>query len=236
MKVRRIIILVLVLLLIIGLEVFLMDRLSKRDTATASAPTAEPEMTQAPDAPAVPQAPVNTPYVPGVTSPPAPPTVTQGPEPTWAPEPTQAPTEPPTPPPTEPPTPLPTDPPPPSDVTTGSGSFSSDTGTALNLNVDWTAVDHGDGTATVSITGSVVSYDLDVGSTSVDISFGGYSASCGGNSLSVGSGGFTVSRLFSTSMTVASDTEGTMTVSWYYNGTYSEVSLPTITASGYVYT
>ena len=230
MNLRRIIILVVVLLLIIGLEVFLMDRLSRPDTPSAAEPTAEPEITQAPDAaPTVPQAPVNTPYEPGVTSPPAPPVITQAPS-------TPAPTSPPTAPPTDPPTPAPTDPPPPSDVTTGSGSFSSDTGTALNLSVDWTAVDHGDGTVTVSVTGSVISYELDVGSAGVTVSFGGYSTSCSGNSLSVGSGGFTVSRLFSTSLTVPSDTEGTMTVTWNYNGTYSEVSLPTITASGYVYT
>ena len=236
MNLRRIIILVVVLLLIIGLEVFLMDRLSRPDTTTAAAPTAEPEITQAPaTGPVTGQEPVVTPYEPGVTSPPMPATVTYAPV-TQAPEEEVPATNPPTPDPTDPPTPAPTEPPPPVDVTTGSGSFSSDTGTALNLEVDWTAVDHGDGTATVSIYGSVISYSLDAGSAGVDISFGGYSAYCTGNSISVGDDGFTVSTLFSTSMTVASDTEGTMTVTWDFNGTYSDVSLSGITASGYVYT
>lgn len=232
MKVRRIVILVVVLLLIIGFEVFLMNRLSRPDTASVPEPTAEPEATQEPVAPVVPQ-PVQTDNTPGSTSPPAPPVVNL-PTATQAPAATAAPTNAPTPAPTEAPTPAPTAPP--SDVTTGSGGFSSDTGTSLNLSVDWTAVDHGDGTATVTITGSVVSYELHVMAQSVSISFGGYSASCTGSSIDYSGGGMSVSHLFSTSMTVPSGTEGNMSVTWNYNGVYNEIPLSSVTASGYAYT
>ncbi len=69
----------------------------------------------------------------------------------------------------------------------------------------------------------------------MSISFAGYSASCTSNNIDVSSGP-AVSSLFSTSLTVPTGTAGTMDVVWNYNGEYSGVSLPTVTASDYVFT
>lgn len=137
------------------------------------------------------------------------------------------------------PTAKPTDPPPPTDppgTSIGSGSFSSNTGTNLNMSVSWEAREQGGGKCRVYITGTVNSYSLQVASHPISISFGGYSTSTMGKSLNVPSGSMTSSGLFSTYIDVPSGTTGTMTVSWHYNGEYSDVKIDDVTASGSVYT
>ena len=124
---------------------------------------------------------------------------------------------------------------------TASNSFSSDTGTGVNMAVSWTATDMGNGTTRLTINGTVNSYSLQVMSQPVSISFSGYAKSLMGNSIDVSNNGsISSSTLFSTTMDVATGTSGTMNVVWSYNGTYgtgdNQVSLPTITASDYVYT
>lgn len=104
------------------------------------------------------------------------------------------------------------------------------------MNVSWSAVDLGDGTSQITITGSVSSYSLHVMALPVSISFGNYSASVTGSSIDVNDETLTSSGLFSTTMIVSSNMTETMTVTWQYNGKYSEVSLSEIIASGTVTT
>ena len=237
MKKQRIAILVIVLALIVIAEVLLMNRCTgepasaPRPTATA-VPTEEPAET-APTAP-----PVTTSTLrPGFTSPPnsAGGGSSNNTSPTRAPSATEPPARTQAPEPTAPPTAPPTEPPPAGQVT-ASNSFSSNTGVGLNMNVSWTATDMGNGTTRLTITGTVNSYELNVMSLPVSISFSGYSASLMGSSINAGSGGMQSNNLFTTSMDVASGTAGTMTVTWNFNGEYSSTPISTITASDFVYT
>lgn len=145
------------------------------------------------------------------------------PDPTQPPAPTAAPTQP----------PPPTDPP---GTTLGSGSFSSNTGVGLNLSVGWEAKDQGNGTCRVYINGTINSYSLNVASHPVSISLGGYSTSVMGKGLNVPEGGLQSNSLFSTYIDVPSGTSGTMSVSWRFGGTYSDVEIMDVVASGDVYT
>lgn len=245
MRLQRIVLLLLVLLLVIGLEVTLMSRCSSDETdgpghAVTVTPSAPPATNEPNTTPTVPPIVVNTPQ-PGFTSPPLstaiptrPPTQPPAPTspPTQRPTPTSAPTQPP---PTQPPAPTV----PPASVT-ASGSFSSDTGAGINMAISWQAVDQGNGTTRLRITGTVNSWSLQVMSQPISISFSGYSKSLMGSSVNYSGGSMASNSLFSTEMDVATGTSGTMTVTWSYNGTYgsgdNQVTLPTITASDYVYT
>lgn len=246
MRMQRILLLLLVLLLVIGLEVVLMSRCSREEPAGPGGAIATPtpgmtQTTETPDdtAPTVPPIVVNTP-VPGFTSPPlttVPPTrpPTQPPAATQRPAPTN--------PPTQAPTAAPTNPPPPTvppASVTASGSFSSDTGAGINMTISWQAVDQGNGTTRLRITGTVNSWSLQVMSQPVSISFSGYSKSLMGGSINYSGSAMGSNSLFTTDLDVATGTSGTMTVTWSYNGTYgsgdNQVSLPSISASDYVYT
>ncbi|MCD8086984.1 MAG: hypothetical protein LUE22_00145, partial [Oscillospiraceae bacterium] len=152
--------------------------------------------------------------------------------PTASPSPSPTPTASPSPTPTAEPTEAPTA----AGTLTAEGSFSSNTGTSLNMGVSWRAVDNGDGTTTITVSGTVTSYSLSIMSSTATVSFAGYSTSCSTNSISVESSNMTVNSLFSTSLTVPSGTTGDMSVTWNFNGTYDDVSLSTITATDYVYT
>lgn len=171
------------------------------------------------------------------------PVITQAPPPTQAPvteapAPTQAPVTPEpvpvTPEPTATPIPASTMPPVTAAPTAGSGSFSSDTGTHLNLLVDWRTEDLGNGNTRVYVDGKVQSYSLNVTGTSVNISFGGRSTTASGSPIDLGDVQLTETALFSATLDVPGGTVGTMTVEWAYKGSYSGVSLPTITATGQV--
>lgn len=238
MKLQRVIVLLLVLALVIGLEVVLMTKCS--GGPETAEPTQTPAATEPAEATAAPtQPPAVTTPVPGYTSPPAPAAPNSGNNntgtstPTQAPAPTQAPTQ--APPPTQAPTQAP-----PAGTVTASNSFSSDTGTGVNMTISWTATDMGNGTTRLTINGTVSSYSLQVMSQPVSISFSGYAKSLMGNSIDVSNNSISTNSLFSTTMDVATGTSGTMNVVWSYNGTYgsgeNQVSLPTITASDYVYT
>lgn len=220
--------------IMIAIVVVLALLLSRCGRADDSADT--PEATATPSSSAVevvtPEAEATATPVPSVS-----PTANVTPAPAATTAATTAPTA--TPSPTPSPTPTPTAAPTPTPIVgtlTAQGSFSSDTGTSLNMAVNWSAVDNGDGTTTISLSGTVTSYSLSVMANSVSISFAGYSASTTAQSISVESSTYTISNLFSTSLTVPSGTAGDMTVTWNYNGTYSDVTLDTITATDYVYT
>ncbi len=237
MKVKRIALLLVVLALVIALEVALMHSCT-RDDAAAN-PTAAPEPTAEPATETPTPLATNIPEAPGFTSPPggggstAPtrPPATNAPAPTQAPA-TQAPTDPPEPPPVA--TNIPPD-----QVggTLSGGSFASNTGTGLNMNVSWSALNQGNGTARITVTGTVNSYALNVSALPVTITYGSYSTTVMGKSIQVtSSASISSNTLFTATLDVPADSADTMTVAWHYNGTYSEVALDDITASGYVYT
>ena len=226
-------VLLFILALIVVLEAALIARCSREDAA-APEPTA-PVESMAPRPAITPiiepeRTPAQTPPTPETSEMPSP---TPDPTPTPTPAPTAVPTQAPTPAPTAEPTPTPLAQ---NDTLTAAGSFSSDTGTALNMGISWSAVDHGDGTTTISVSGTVTSFTLQLAPTSITISYEGNSVSVVGNSITVDSIGYVTNNLFSTSMTVPSGTAGTMSVSWNYNGTYGDTELGTITASDFVYT
>lgn len=227
MKRALMIVLVIVLLAIIGLEVYILFFSPDRTVqSSANMPavfvtqspvmTMPPTPTQAPPATAAPTQPPATP-VPAPTQPPA----------TPAPAPTQAPPATATPTPTA--TPAPTAPP------VSNGSISSNTGTGLNLYVSWRTEDLGNGTTRVYVDGSVSSYSLYVGGTTADISLGGVSTTASCSAITVEDTTTAVTTgLFSTHLDVPRGTSGTLSVTWNFRGSYSGVSLPTVNASGSV--
>ncbi len=253
MKLQRAIILMLVLSLTVGAEAMLMSHLTGRSTAELTPPAATPVPSAVAETTPTPGVSTPAATLPGFTSPPASRTSTTRTTTTNNTTNTTSNNDyddsdndysyddddddyyyqeevPATAPPTEPPS-------------SGVGSilasdgFSSDTGVGLNLNVSWQAVDLGGGRARISVSGSVSSYALAVMSLPVTISFGGYSTTVTGNSIDISSGaGLTTSSLFSTSFDVDAGSAGDMTVTWSYGGVYSQVELPEIVASGYVYT
>lgn len=227
MKRIGVVVLAVVLVLVVGAEIFLFARLkgcaAEREAADGIQGTSGGnEAVVAESAQITPEPP---PAVVEITPVPMP---TQAPvTPTPVPIPTQIPV---TPTPVPPPTAVPT----PTAAPAASGSFASDTGTALNMTVDWTAEDLGNGTARVHVTGRISSYSLDVGSTYVAVAFGGQSVSCSVESILIGNDDYTETDLFSTTLDVPRGTVGTMTADWSFNGSYSGVPLPSIMASGTV--
>lgn len=116
-----------------------------------------------------------------------------------------------------------------------SGSFSSDTGTALNLLVHWTA--YSDGVSTVlDVSASVSSYTLAAGTI-----YNGVTLTAGGESYTFDSPAIdyrgeeqTIIPLGSHSFTLPEGSAGSISVGavWNYRGTYSEQEFESITASG----
>lgn len=240
MKKAGIVALVVVLVLVIGAELFLFTRLKgcvaeqvasngtqsgtaavmpEQNVSGQSAPVAESVQMTAPP-PEQPPAIVVT-DVPVPTLAPATPVPTLPPEPA----PTLVPAT---------PTPVPTAAPTPTAVPSSTGSFSSATGTALDMTVDWSTEDLGTGTTRVYVTGRIGSYSLNVMSTSVTVTLAGQSTTCPVGAILIAEGNYTVTDLFSASLDVPSGAVGTMTVDWAFNGSYSGVDLPHITAQGTV--
>lgn len=224
---RRLIILFIILILIILVEVLMLRRCTFEPEIVDTQPQATISPTTVPATPDPSATPVPT-QIPATPAPTAPPVVY---------EPTQAPA-------TPTPSPNPTDTPAP--TTTPSygmeisrGSFSSSTGTAMNMNVSWVAYDDGNGNAVISLTGTVTSYSLRLTGLydAVTLELDGYSTTCNTQSIHLEDGvGQTTSPLFYTKLTVPLGTCADMTATWNYGGSYGGVDLPTVTASGYVYT
>lgn len=224
MQKHRLLAIFVILILIILVEV-LMLRSCNTDSDLS---TGTPQMTSSPTT------------VPATSVPTESPAPTQLPAtsaPTLTPVPTEAPATPqPTPDPTATPAPTPT---PSYGMEISRGSFSSSTGTAMNMSVNWVAYDDGSGNAVIALTGTVTSYSLQLTSLydAVTLELAGYSATCNTQSIYLeDSVGQTTSPLFYTKLTVPLGTCADMTVTWKYGGSYSGVDLPTITATGYVYT
>lgn len=230
MKSKRFIVILLILLVVVALEVLLLTRCgSEEKLPEPPVMTPSPTTVISTPAPAATIAP--TPII-LMTPPPTLPPVTQAP--VTAPDPTPDPTPEPTPKPTATPAPtaLPS-----YGTYLNSGSFSSDTGTKLNMHIDWTAYDDGNGNAVIAVTGSISSYSLYLASIydGATITLDGHSTTSTTRAINQDdSAGLSTNPIFLTTLTVPLGTSGDMTVSWRYGGTYSGVSLPTIEATGFV--
>lgn len=226
MQKRRLIAVFVILILIIVVEALMLRSCSG---SKADIPANEPQMTASPTTAPITPAPTETP-VP--TQSPATPAPTQAPvisEPTPAPATA-------TPKPTDTPAPTAT---PSYGMEISRGSFSSSTGTSMNMTVNWVAYDDGNGNAVISLTGTVTSYSLQVMGLydAVTLEMGDYSTTCNTEGIYLDSGvGQTTSPLFYTKITVPLGTCADMTATWKYGGSYSGVDLPTVTATGYIYT
>ena len=153
---------------------------------------------------------------------------------TPAPAASSAPTAPPTPEPTPEPTPAPTPEPTPAPAD-AEGSFSSNSGTGLNLRVDWHSYTAADGTRKLKADVSIVSYSIFCSAQykSITLKIGGNSWSADNPGVSYDGKDQIITPV--ASFTVDIPAGGTAaTVEWYYGGTYSGKSLDVITASGTV--
>lgn len=160
-----------------------------------------------------------------------PPSPSPEPEPEETPEPTPEPTPSPTPEPTE--TPEPTPEPFPVD---SSGSFSSDTGTALNLLVDWSAYTDESGNRKLAVTLSAMHYAL-----RLDESFQALALTVNGQSLSAdcpaieyNDGDLQITPLYTFTLDAPSGSAEIQAV-WHFKGSYSGQEIEQITASGTAY-
>jgi hypothetical protein len=227
MKKGRLVLIFAILIAIIGLEVSLLARCSRSSSEeTASQGLMTPSPTHVIVTPAPTATPAPSPTAGPATTAPAP---TASPAPTATPEPTPSPT------PTD--TALPTATPSYGTIV-AQGSFASDTGTAMNMNVSWVAYDAGDGNAVVAVTGTISSYSLQVTTiyNGATVDFAGYSAVSNTSPIQIQENNYTVSPLFYTTVTVPLGTAGDMSVSWRFGGSYGGTALDSVTASGYVYT
>ena len=173
-----------------------------------STPTDTPEPTELPD------------FTPAPTA-----------TPTQMPPVTPSPTSAPTPSPTPTPTPVPTLPPVLADA---SGSFRSDTGTELNLRVDWKLYSEG-GEQKLRVELYALSYSLYtaplMGALTLNVDGRTYTADS--PAIAYDGNGQVSTHLGTFSVDAPAGAAG-VTVTWHYGGSYSGVALEDITASGTV--
>ncbi len=138
----------------------------------------------------------------------------------------------PTPEPTPVPTPEPTPTPPPADA---EGSFSSDTGTGLNLRVDWRTYTAADGTRKLTADVSVVSYSIFASAQYQSITLKLGEKSWSADFAGVQYDGKDQIKTPAASFTVDAPAPGTQAaVEWAYGGTYSGKELKIISARGVI--
>ena len=160
------------------------------------------------------------------------PTPTPTPTPTATPTPEPTPTPAPTPTPT--PTPEPTPTPPPVPVNLGSGSFRSDTGTALNLLVNWSAESIDADSAQLTVNIELESYSLFTSALpgSITLTVGGTAYSLGSPAVNYDGTAMIHTVLASQNLTVARGSSVDIAVDWYYRGSYGGTPLDVISAAG----
>lgn len=204
----------------------------------------EPEPTTAPPVEIVTEAPAptDTPAPAAPTTAPAPtaapaptpkPTPAPTPKPTAAPTPTPAPTPAPTPTPEPTPTPAPV----PAGLSLGSGSFRSNTGVALNLIADWSAVTTDGNKAVVTVSVSCESHSASFSAHSVHLMLGEQTASLTQPAISVEENVRTLTPFGSASFTVDLPENGSVTiplaVEWQCGGiTYTGTTFDVIECGG----
>ena len=147
-----------------------------------------------------------------------------------------------TPTPTATPTPTPTPTPEPPDdpdgssnygQALGSGSFSSASGTSMDLVVSWSATGTGDAAA-LAVNVAVRCYSIHCGALwdSLTITVGGQSHTYSTPTLSYDGGAPTTLALGSVTVNVPDGSTQSISVSWNFKGTYGETDLEYLTAYG----
>ncbi len=114
-----------------------------------------------------------------------------------------------------------------------SGSFASQTGTSLNLLVMWEAAADAFGQKTLNVRVCTTSYSLYSGAlaNAVELTVNGMTYCATPNAVNYGGNSIATNVLASFSIPNAAS-PASITAVWHFNGTYSNVSMPTITASG----
>ena len=114
-----------------------------------------------------------------------------------------------------------------------SGSFASNTGTQLNILVNWSVQGDAYGQKTLYVDVSASSYSLYVTGGGVELNVNGMVYAATSPSIQYGGNSMVVNRL--ASFTVP-NVSGALNVSavWHFNGTYSGVSIGDIRAGGTV--
>ena len=150
-------------------------------------------------------------------------------------KPSEAPTE--TAEPTPSPTPSPTPTPEPTpNLSATSGSFESDTGTGLNIVVDWTLTPGASG-ATLAFTVSTESYSLYNNGAwhALSVQVGGSTYEFDTEAISCDGPGLETNELSTGTIQLSSsDIPAAVTVNWHFQGSYGGTELETISASGTV--
>ncbi len=116
---------------------------------------------------------------------------------------------------------------------TAAGSFSSQTGTSLNLLVSWNVQTDGFGQKTLNVAVCTTSYSLYTGAlaNAVELNVNGMVYTATPNAINYG--GNTIATNVLASFTIPNAVgPASITASWRFNGTYSGVPMNTITASG----
>lgn len=115
---------------------------------------------------------------------------------------------------------------------TSSGSFSSSTGTALNLIVYWSVMNNG-GQKTLNVTVSSSSYSLYCTGSSggVELTVNGMAYVSGTPSINYGGNSMVTNTLANFSIPNLSGPVP-LTAVWHFNGTYSNTAIGDIRASG----
>ena len=117
--------------------------------------------------------------------------------------------------------------------TVASGSFSSQTGTGLNLLVYWRATADSLGQKTLYVTVSSSSYSLYAGAlpNSVELTVNGLFCTATPNAVQYSGNTLATHTLASFSIPNASS-PASISAAWHFNGSYSGVALGTIRANG----
>ncbi len=119
---------------------------------------------------------------------------------------------------------------------TSQGSFTSNTGTNLDICVDWRVLSGGSGGKTLQIDVSTVSYKLytSADANGVQLSVNGVYYYGASNAINYGGSGKVTNPLCS--FTVPNVSGSVMlSVVWYFKGTYSGISLQQISAAAAIY-
>lgn len=225
-RIKAVLIMVSVLLVAAVIISWVMDRDEAKNTVTAppeiSYEVVPQENTPAPQQNT--QSPANTP------APVSTPAATPKPTPTPTPKPTPTPT----------PTPAPTPTPVPVGKELGSGSFTSDTGTGLNIRADWTVKVSGADTVDVTVTVSAESYSLNSIALpgSVHISLGETFVSMDSPAIEHNDNTLikTVfgAQTFSARLSDGQSANMPLAVEWHFGGSYGDTELPVIECGGQI--
>ena len=127
----------------------------------------------------------------------------------------------------------------PSGTTIGSGTFRSDSGTALNIHADWAAVVSGANTVDVTVTAYVDSYSLFTTASpeALNISVDGQYVSLASPSIEIPTTTAPVTTLinnrsFTVNLTGGETRSIPVEVIWHYRGTYGGVEIDTVECGG----